>query len=154
VGPCGSIEVLLATMFSTFTNQHFFTNHQINIRKSPNVKIWKFVEFGGAFENRQTFDIWFFLSHHQFWAGTRSGGLKTSVGCFFETASVLCWLSDRLYKYITSGSHFRKPLPSELNWKVIFVLVPAPGTHLETSFKVKEPGKEPRKNCRVFHEIL
>jgi hypothetical protein len=54
VGPCGSIEVLLAPMFSTFTNHHIFsqitkstfTNHQISkyenllnsgsLPKSPN----------------------------------------------------------------------------------------------------------------------
>jgi hypothetical protein len=33
----------------------------------------------------------------------------------------------------------------------IFVIL-APGTHPETSFMVKEPGKEPRKNCWLFHE--
>ncbi len=129
-----------------------FKNQHSQITKYQNMKIcW----IRGSLRKSPNFlHLVFFLSQHQCWAGTRSGGLKTSVGCFFETASVFCWLSDRLYKYITSGSHFLKPLPSELKWKIIIFLVPAPGTHLETSFKVKEPGKEPRKNCRVFHENL
>jgi hypothetical protein len=48
---------------------------KINIRKSPNIKIWKFVEFGGAFENRQTFYIWF-----SFWANTSVGRVPGLVG--------------------------------------------------------------------------
>ncbi len=142
MGPCGSTEVLLALMFSTFTNHHFFFLRGLS--KYQNMKnCW----IRGAFQNRQNFYIWFFLIHHQFWVGTRSGGLKTRVGCFVKTASVLYRLSDEVYYYITSGSHFLKPLPSELNWKRIFLWYPP----LEPTRKQVLKSKNRKRTEKQFH---
>jgi hypothetical protein len=46
--------------------------------------------------------------------------VETSVERFFEPTSVLCWLSDRLYRYINDGSHFPKPSALELNRQINF----------------------------------
>lgn len=47
--------------------------------------------------------------------------VETNVERFFEPTSVLCWLSDWLYRYINDGSHFLKPSALELNQQIIFL---------------------------------
>jgi hypothetical protein len=67
--------------------------------------------------------------------------VETSVERFFEPTSGLCWLSDRLYRYVNDGSHFLKPSPLESNRQINSFIghLPPERTEPEFSLKVKEP---------------
>lgn len=68
----------------------------------------------------------------------------------WDSICFLLVISDRLYKYITSGSHFLKPLPSELNWKIIFLWYPPLAPTWKHVLKSKNLAKNRERTAGSF----